>query len=67
MQNLPHIDLLELVPRCVWINSSANVLLLEVGLSPEDEKDLTALVMHTSGSTGMPKVSGVIYWLISSF
>ena len=47
------ISVVRLAPRSAWKTSS---LFLRSALEPMDEKDLPALVMHTSGSTGMPKV-----------
>ncbi|KAJ3555377.1 hypothetical protein NM688_g2610 [Phlebia brevispora] len=50
-----NICIIDLAPRLTWQNISANLPLLPLALSAREEKDLTALVMHTSGSTGMPK------------
>ena len=47
------ISIVHLALRAAWDTPS---LLLRPALEPTDEKDLSALVMHTSGSTGMPKV-----------
>jgi acyl-CoA synthetase (AMP-forming)/AMP-acid ligase II len=52
----PAISIVEMCPREVWQNVQSNRPLIEVVLSPSDEADMTALVMHTSGSTGMQKV-----------
>ncbi|PSS31017.1 hypothetical protein PHLCEN_2v2430 [Hermanssonia centrifuga] len=46
------IQIIELVPRDIWKNSDPIVPLF---LTPDEEMDMPALVMHTSGSTGMPK------------
>ena len=44
-----------MVPRSVWLDQPLDFV-VPLSMSPEEEKDVTALVMHTSGSTGMPKV-----------
>ena len=49
-------DIVGMAPRHVWYGNSAEVTVLPLALKPEEEKDLTAVIMHTSGSTGMPKV-----------
>ncbi|KIP01884.1 hypothetical protein PHLGIDRAFT_16917 [Phlebiopsis gigantea 11061_1 CR5-6] len=52
IQNVKEFSIVPLAPRTAWKTPSRQ---LRFGLRPEIEKDLTALVMHTSGSTGMPK------------
>ena len=48
--------IVEMVPRCAWQDVHSTEFLLPMALSPAEETNLTALIMHTSGSTGMPKV-----------
>ena len=46
-------SIVHIAPRAAWKTTSRQ---LRSGVRPETEKDFTALIMHTSGSTGMPKV-----------
>lgn len=56
----------EICPREAWQNVRSNRPLIEVTLSPSDEADMTALIMHTSGSTGMPKVLSLLFSILLS-
>lgn len=53
---LPSLKIVEIASRNIWQFDLAMDGLLKSVLTPADESDLTALIMHTSGSTGMPKV-----------
>ena len=56
LRRLEYISTIPMISRDQWQVTRPEGDLLQTALSPEDERDLTALVMHTSGSTGMPKV-----------
>ncbi|KAI0083934.1 acetyl-CoA synthetase-like protein [Irpex rosettiformis] len=47
--------IVEMAPRHVWYGGHSTKSLIKMALSPLEETNLTALIMHTSGSTGMPK------------
>lgn len=49
------VTLVPMASRAAWEYKKSDARLLANVLSPADERNLTALVMHTSGSTGMPK------------
>lgn len=53
----PAVTVLDMAPRSVWQQNSPGIPIIKSPLSPGEEAHLTALVMHTSGSTGMPKVN----------
>ena len=56
MQALRHVEVVSMAPREAWGHESSATKLMRTTLTPAEETNLTALVMHTSGSTGMPKV-----------
>lgn len=54
---LANVDMIQMPERDLWYGKHFTEPLVATGLSPEEEQHLPALVMHTSGSTGMPKAS----------
>ncbi|KAI0343014.1 acetyl-CoA synthetase-like protein [Trametopsis cervina] len=55
IQDLSGAEVVEMAPRSVWQKILQHQTQIKVTLSPAEERDLTAVVMHTSGSTGLPK------------